>query len=85
MIRIDMIRQDTNLPDKRRRHQGRAWCEVNGRRYETKGPGAIYKLCTLLYLNGHLGEGEVWIVPQALFPLPASIPCPSDPFNEPKK
>ena len=35
MIRIDMIRQDTRHPDRRRRHQGRASCEVAGRRFET--------------------------------------------------
>ncbi len=29
-----MIRQDTRHPDKRRRHQGRASCEVAGRRFE---------------------------------------------------
>ncbi len=28
MIHIDLIRQDTRYPDKRRRHQGRASCEV---------------------------------------------------------
>ncbi len=61
MIRIIMTRQDTNHPDKRRRHQGRAWCEVAGRRFETKGPAPIYKLTTLLWLHGHRGkEFEVW-------------------------
>ncbi len=61
MIRIDMICQDTRHPDKRRRHQGRAWCEVAGRRFETKGPAPIYKLATLLWLHGHHGkEFEVW-------------------------
>ena len=29
MIRIDLTRQDTRHPDKRLRHQGRAWCEVD--------------------------------------------------------
>ncbi len=38
MIRIDMIRQDTRHPEKRRRHQGRASCEVAGRRFEAEGP-----------------------------------------------
>ncbi len=61
MIRINMTRQDTNHPDKRLRHQGRAWCEVDGRRFETKGPAPIYKLTTLLWLHGHGGkEFEVW-------------------------
>ncbi len=55
MIRIDMIRQDTRHPDKRRRHQGRASCEVAGRRFETEGPAPIYKLTTLLWLHGHGG------------------------------
>ncbi len=27
-IRIDMTQQNTNHPDKRRRYQGRTWCEV---------------------------------------------------------
>ncbi len=53
MIRIDMARQNTNHPDKRLRHHGRAWCEVDGRRFETKGPAPIYKLATLLWLHGH--------------------------------
>ena len=52
-IRIDLICQDTRHPDKRRRHQGRASCEVAGRRYETEGPASIYKLATLLWLHGH--------------------------------
>ncbi len=61
MIRIDMLRQDTNHPDRRRRHQGRASCEVAGRRFETEGPAPIYKLTTLLWLHGHGGVGfEVW-------------------------
>ena len=61
MIRIDMIQQDTRHPDKRLRHYGRAWCEVDGRRFETKGPAPIYKLTTLLWLHGHRGkEFEVW-------------------------
>ncbi len=60
MIRIDMTRQDTRHPDKRLRHQGRAWCEVAGRRFETEGPAPIYKLATLLWLHGHGGaEFEV--------------------------
>jgi hypothetical protein len=61
MTRIDMIRQDTNHPDKRRRHQGRASCELAGRRFEAMGPAPIYKLATLLWLHGHGGAGfEVW-------------------------
>ncbi len=61
MIRIDMIQQDTRHPDRRLRHYGRAWCEMDGRRFETKGPAPIYKLATLLWLHGHGGkEFEVW-------------------------
>ncbi len=61
MIRIEMIRQDTRHPDKRHRHQGRAWCEVAGRRFETEGPATIYKLVTLLWLHDHYGEHfEAW-------------------------
>ncbi len=61
MIRIDMLRQDTRHPDKRRRHQGRASCEVAGRRFETHGPAPIYKLVTLLWLHGHgRADFEVW-------------------------
>ncbi len=56
MIRINMIRQDTNDRDKRRRHQGRASCEIAGHRFETVGPAPIYKLVTLLWLHGHGGE-----------------------------
>ncbi len=56
MIRIDMIRQDTNHPDRRKRHLSLASCEVAGRRYETTGPAPIYKLTTLLWLEGHEGE-----------------------------
>ena len=56
MIRIGMIRQDT-----RRRHPGRAWCEVAGRRFEATGPRAIYRMVTLLWLHGHGGaDFEVW-------------------------
>ncbi len=53
MIRIDLTRQDTNHPDKRLRHQGRAWCEVADRRFEAEGPAPVYKLATLLWLRGH--------------------------------
>ena len=60
MIRINMTRQDTRHPDKRR-HQGRASCEVAGRRFEAEGPAPIYKLVTLLWLHGHGGAAfEVW-------------------------
>ncbi len=61
IIRIDMIQQDTRHPNKRRRHQGRASCDVVGRCFEAKGPAPIYKLATLLWLHGHVGEHfEVW-------------------------
>ncbi len=61
MIRIDMIRQDTRHSDRRKRHQGRASCEVAGRRFETEGPAPIYRMITLLWLHGHGGlEFEVW-------------------------
>ncbi len=56
MIRIDMLRQDTRHPDKRRRHQGRASCEVTGRRFGAQGPAPIYRMATLLWLHGHGGE-----------------------------
>ena len=46
MIRVQMIRQDTRHPDKRRRHQGRASFQVAGRRFETQGPAPIYRLAT---------------------------------------
>ncbi len=56
-----MIRSDTRHPDRRRRHQGRVWCQVAGRRFEAEGPAPIYKLTTLLWLHGHGGvEFEVW-------------------------
>ncbi len=61
MIHIDMLRQDTNHPDKRRRHPGRAVYEFDGRRFEAQGPAPIYKLSTLFWLHGHGGEEfEVW-------------------------
>ncbi len=61
MIRIDMIRQDTRHPARRRCHPSRARCEVSGRRFEAQGPAPIYKLTTLLWLHGHGGEEfEVW-------------------------
>ncbi len=61
MIRIDMIQQDTRAHTQRRRHQGRAWCEVAGRRFETKGPAPIYRIATLLWLHGHgSADFEVW-------------------------
>ncbi len=55
MIRIDVIRQDTRHPGKRRRHQGRASCQVAGRRFEAQGPAPVYRLVTLLWLHGHGG------------------------------
>ncbi len=61
MIRIDLTRQNINHPDHKNRHPARASCEVGGQRYETTGPGLIYKLSTLLWLHGHGGEEyEVW-------------------------
>ncbi len=57
MICIDLTQQNANHPDKRRRHQGRAICEVAGRRLEAQGPAPIYKLVTLLWLHGHGGVG----------------------------
>ncbi len=61
MIRIDLTRQNINHPDRRKRHPARASCEVGGQRYETTGPGLIYKLSTLLWLHGHGGKDyEVW-------------------------
>ncbi len=61
MIRVQMIRSDTRHPDRRRRHQGRVWCQVAGRRFEAEGPAPIYKLATLLWLHGHDGaDFEVW-------------------------
>ncbi len=61
MIRINLIQQDTRDPDKRKRHQGRASCEVAGRRFETEGPAPIYRMATLLWLHGHGGaDFEVW-------------------------
>ena len=61
MIRIDLTRQNINHPDHRKRHPSQASCEVGGRRYETTGPGLIYKLSTLLWLHGHGGEEyQVW-------------------------
>ena len=61
MFRISVICQDTRHPEKRRRHAGRAHCQVAGCRFETRGPAPIYKLATLLWLNGYAGEKfEVW-------------------------
>ncbi len=40
---------------KRRRHAGRANCQVADRRFETRGPAPIYRLTTLLWLHGHGG------------------------------
>ena len=56
MIRIDLTRQDTRHPDKCRRHQSLANCDVAGRSFEAQGPAPIYKLVTLLWLHGHGGE-----------------------------
>jgi hypothetical protein len=56
VIRVDMIRQEIQHPDKRRRHEGRASCIVDGRRYNAEGPAPIYRIATLLWLYGHGGE-----------------------------
>ncbi len=40
MIRVQMIRSDTRHPDRGRRHQGWASCEVAGRHFEAQGSGA---------------------------------------------
>ncbi len=55
MILINTTRQDTRHPEKRRRHAGRANCQVAGRRFETRGPAPIYRMTTLLWLHGHGG------------------------------
>ncbi len=34
MIRIDLVRQDSNNPDRKKRHPSRASCKVGGQRYE---------------------------------------------------
>ena len=52
VIRINLIRQNTNNAVRRRRHLGRSTCEVTGRRFETKGPAPIYRMATLLWLHG---------------------------------
>ncbi len=60
-IRVQVVSQDTRHPDKRRRHYGRAICEVADRRFEVQGSAPIYKLATLLWLHGYGGaEFEVW-------------------------
>ncbi len=56
MTCVNMTCQDTRHPDKRRRHQGRAICEVAGQRFEARSRGLVYKLSTLLWLHGHGGE-----------------------------
>ena len=76
MIRIDVIRQDTRHPGKRRRHQGRASCQVAGRRFEAQGPAPVYRLVTLLWLHGHgaartLRSGTTAATPAS----PAAWPC----------
>ena len=55
MVRIDLTRQNTNRPDRRKRHPSRASCEVAGRRFEAQGSAPIYKLATLLWLHGYGG------------------------------
>ncbi len=52
VIRINLIRQNTNNAVRRRRHLGRATCEIAGRRFETKGPAPVYRMATLLWLHG---------------------------------
>ena len=61
MIRINSITPNTNTSNKRRRHQGRASCDVAGRCFESVGPAPISKLATLLWLHGHGGaDFEAW-------------------------
>ena len=61
MIRIELIRQNDNHSDRKKRHPSRASCEVDGQRYETTGSAPIYKIVTLLWLHGHAGQPfEVW-------------------------
>ncbi len=61
MIHIELTRQNSNHPDRRKRHLSRARCEVADRRYETTGPAPIYKLSTLLWLQGQGSKDyEVW-------------------------
>ena len=50
-----MIRSGTRHLDRRRRHQGRASCEVTGRRFEVQGSAPIYMLATRLWVHGHGG------------------------------
>ena len=57
MIRIDLMRENSNHPDRKKRHLSRASCEVGGQHYETAGPAIV----TLLWLHGYSGERfEVW-------------------------
>ncbi len=61
MFRFSLLCQDTRHPEKRRRHAGRANCQVADRRFETRGPAPIYKLVSLLWLHGYGGaDFEVW-------------------------
>ncbi len=61
MIRIDLIRQDTWHPDKRRRHPTQASCDVASQRFEAQGRALVYKIATLLWIHGHGGQDfEVW-------------------------
>ncbi len=61
MIRIEMIRQNTNHPNRSGRHPSQASCEAAGQRFEATGPAPVYKLSTLLWLRGHGDEEfEVW-------------------------
>ncbi len=56
-----MTGQDTRYPDRRKRHRGRASCELAGRHFETEGPAPVYRMVTLLWLRGHGGAVfEVW-------------------------
>ncbi len=57
MIRVQMIRSDMRHPDRRRRHQGRASCEVAGQFFEAQSPAPIYKLATLLWRIGRYFGG----------------------------
>ncbi len=76
VIRVQMIRQDTRHPDRRGRHQGRASCEVAGRRFEAQGPAPVYKLSTLLWLRP--GTGFVSLASGQAGNLAPSIDTDSD-------
>lgn len=61
MIRIDLIRHNTNHPDKRHHHPDGACCVVGRRRFESPGPAAVHRLAKVLCLRGHgNADFEVW-------------------------